>query len=49
LPPFEGREVLLVATYAIVVVSVLVQGLTVGKLIEWLIPEEERAGGVEPH
>jgi len=33
LPPFEGREVILTATYAVVVFSIVVQGLTVGRLI----------------
>lgn len=42
LPPFEGRDAVLGATYAVVVFSILIQGTTVGKLIEKLIPEEER-------
>lgn len=40
LPPFEGREAVLSATYAIVLFSILVQGLTVGKLIRRIVPEE---------
>ncbi len=36
LPPFEGREIILAATYATVIVSVLIQGLSIGKLIERL-------------
>ncbi len=43
LPEFEGREAVLSATYAVVLFSILVQGLTVGKLIEWIVPEEARA------
>jgi CPA1 family monovalent cation:H+ antiporter len=35
LPPSEMRGVVLVATYVIVVFSILVQGLTVGRLAEW--------------
>ncbi len=38
LPDFEGREVVLTATYAVVLFSVLVQGLTVGRLIEAVGP-----------
>lgn len=34
LPPFEGRELILTVTYAAVVVSVLLQGLTIGSLIK---------------
>jgi CPA1 family monovalent cation:H+ antiporter len=37
LPEFEGREAVLTATYAVVVFSILVQGLTVGTLIERII------------
>jgi len=33
LPPFEGRDAVLTATYGIVVFSILVQGLTVGSVI----------------
>lgn len=32
LPPFQGRDALLFATYGIVLFSLLVQGLTIGKL-----------------
>ena len=35
LPPSETRGVVLVVTYVIVVFSILVQGLTVGRLAEW--------------
>ncbi|MEN0067845.1 MAG: sodium:proton antiporter [Myxococcota bacterium] len=38
LPEFEGRTYVLTATYAIVVFSVLVQGLTVGRLINAVSP-----------
>ncbi len=44
LPQFEGRDVILTVTYAIVVVSILVQGLTVGRLIQQVkepdVPDE---------
>jgi CPA1 family monovalent cation:H+ antiporter len=33
LPRFDGKEVLLASTYAVVVFSVLVQGLTVRRLL----------------
>ncbi len=38
LPAFEGRSVILTMTYIIVVFSIIVQGLTVGKLIRRLYP-----------
>ena len=34
LPEFEGRDLILTVTYAVVIVSVLAQGLTIGSLIE---------------
>jgi len=43
LPEFEGREPVLAATYAIVLSSVLVQGLTVGRLIG-LVSTRDDAG-----
>lgn len=33
LPPFAGRDAVLTATYGVVVFAILVQGLTVGRLI----------------
>ncbi len=41
LPDFEGRDAVLAATYAIVLFSILVQGLTVGKLIQHVVPKSE--------
>lgn len=38
LPEFEGRNAVLTATYVIVVFSIVVQGLTVGKLIRSTYP-----------
>lgn len=38
LPAFEGRSIILTITYMIVVFSIIVQGLTVGKLIRRLYP-----------
>lgn len=38
LPEFEGRNAILTVTYAIVVFSIVVQGLTVGRLIKRLYP-----------
>jgi CPA1 family monovalent cation:H+ antiporter len=34
LPPFEGRETILLGTYAIVIFSILVQGLTMKRVIQ---------------
>jgi len=36
LPAFEGREIVLAATYSVVVFSILVQGLTMGPLVRRL-------------
>lgn len=41
LPEFPGREYVLTATYAVVVTSVFVQGLTVGKLIEIVVTRQK--------
>ncbi len=38
LPEFEGRSAVLTVTYMIVVFSIAVQGLTVGRMIRWLYP-----------
>ena len=38
LPEFDGRNAILTATYVVVVFSIVVQGLTVGKLIRMLTP-----------
>jgi len=35
LPPGKNREVILAITYMIVVFSIIVQGLTIGKLVRW--------------
>jgi CPA1 family monovalent cation:H+ antiporter len=40
LPRFPGRDVVIAVTYATVIVSVLLQGLTIGKLIKRVVPEE---------
>ncbi len=36
LPAFDGRNAILTATYVIVIFSIVVQGLTIGRLIRWL-------------
>jgi monovalent cation:H+ antiporter, CPA1 family len=41
LPEFEGRNAVLTVTYGIVVFSIIVQGLTVGKLIRRTYPPED--------
>jgi CPA1 family monovalent cation:H+ antiporter len=38
LPPFAGRGTIVIATYAVVLFSIIVQGLTVGPLIRRLVP-----------
>jgi len=43
LPPFPGREAVLTATYAVVLFSIVVQGLTVGRLIRRVVPAEAAA------
>lgn len=39
LPEFEGRSAILTVTYLIVVFSITVQGLTIGRAIRWLYPQ----------
>lgn len=41
LPEFEGRDVILAVTYAVVIVSVLIQGLSIGKLIRLVSPRQK--------
>jgi monovalent cation:H+ antiporter, CPA1 family len=41
LPQFPGRDAILTITYAIVAFSIVVQGLTVGRLIQRLMPSSE--------
>lgn len=41
LPAFPGRDAILTITYAIVAFSIVVQGLTVGRLIQRLMPNAE--------
>lgn len=48
LPNFEGREVIIAVTYATVVVSVLTQGLTIGKVVKKVVPPELLTNR-EPH
>ena len=43
LPPGPEREIILAVTYLVVVFSILVQGLTMGKLVRWVM-----AGQSEP-
>jgi monovalent cation:H+ antiporter, CPA1 family len=38
MPEFDGRNAVLTVTYVIVVFSIVVQGLTVGRMIRWLYP-----------
>ena len=43
LPQFPGREIVLGATYAIVIFSILVQALTLGRVVTWLRGRAGRA------
>ena len=43
LPPFEGRAVILTATYAVVIFSIVVQGLSIGRLIRRYVDSGEGA------
>lgn len=49
---FQGREAILAATYAVVIFSIIVQGMTIGPLIRKVVPSErvrefqEEADGV---
>ncbi len=46
LPAFEGRDAILTVTYVIVVFSIAVQGLTIGRVIRRLHPEAAAASAV---
>jgi len=43
-----ARDLIVTMTYVVVVFSIVVQGLTVGRLVRW-IPEEDLQEGVPPH
>jgi len=47
LPTGEERDILLALTYAVVVFSILVQGLSVGKLAKTICPAKESPDGVK--
>ena len=49
LPPGEARDVLLAATYAVVLFSILVQGLTVPRLVRHVLPTAEDPLMRTPH
>lgn len=46
LPPGPERDVILVITYVIVVFSILVQGLTIGRVVKRVIVREGRSGRI---
>jgi CPA1 family monovalent cation:H+ antiporter len=48
LPEFEGRNAVLTATYVVVVFSIIVQGLTVGRLIRATYPQAAPAPAPAP-
>ena len=43
LPAFDGRAAILTVTYVIVIFSIVVQGLTVGRLLRWVYPASAKA------
>jgi CPA1 family monovalent cation:H+ antiporter len=45
LPEFPGRDAILTVTYVIVVFSIAVQGLTIGRVIRWLHPVRAETSG----
>ncbi|MFJ2538731.1 cation:proton antiporter [Pseudomonas sp. NPDC087614] len=42
LPPGEARDVVVSLTYSVVVFSILVQGMSIGKLVKRVIPCTDR-------
>lgn len=44
LPLGEERDLLLTVTYVVVVFSILVQGLTIPRLLRWTLPEVKEQG-----
>ena len=46
LPEFAGRDAILTATYAVVVFSILVQGLTIGRVIRSIVGREPAEAGL---
>jgi CPA1 family monovalent cation:H+ antiporter len=49
LPAFEGRSAILTVTYVVVVFSIIVQGLTIGRMIQWLYPRSRAVDSVAPN
>ena len=46
LPTSDAREPLLTATYVVVIFSIIVQGLTVGSFIRWILQHPKTAGPI---
>jgi CPA1 family monovalent cation:H+ antiporter len=44
LPPFEGRDIVIAATYGVVIFSILVQALTIGRLVRAWTAKHKAAG-----
>ena len=49
LPPGEERDLLLTLTYIVVLVSILVQGLSIGSLVRWIYPGQAPRGEQGEH
>jgi CPA1 family monovalent cation:H+ antiporter len=49
LPAFEGREIVLGSTYAVVIFSILVQALTLGHVVQWLRRRPSTTRAKAPH
>jgi CPA1 family monovalent cation:H+ antiporter len=46
LPTSDAREPLLTVTYVVVIFSIIVQGLTVGRFIRWLLQHPKTAAAI---
>jgi CPA1 family monovalent cation:H+ antiporter len=44
LPPFEGRDIIIAATYGVVIFSILIQALTIGRLVKAWKRNNEKLG-----
>lgn len=44
LPPFEGRDIIIAATYGVVIFSILIQALTIGRLVTAWTAKNKAAG-----
>src|SRR5262249_14336643 len=47
--PFAGRELILLLTFAVILATLLSQGLTIGPLVQWLKVVDDRVTEREEH